>query len=426
MTARRTTAVVLALAVVFATTGGVGPAPQVSDELAEPTVTVVGGDPSVDPATIYRRVADLQGVEYATLPDVTVTVTNRSDLNVTALAGVTRFERLLGIEPRAPDLALAGLARPGEVYLYTDVATTPAQRERILAHEFAHVVQFHQDAFRRVDDRINGSGANESRLQTAVTEGTARYVEHRYAVEYMDADPGLSTWAEVRANLTQFEGFLIAPYHFGHHYVDGRLDSPTGLPAIYDDPPRTSEQLLHGQAAGSPSELSVRFDGRPIDDRRTKGELFVRLLLEGELGLDRAETAAAGWGNDELAVLEAGEESTDGGSRPNYVWALRWDSPGEADEFEAAIRDYLDAQAGPGEDGIWRTDGTTYRVERVSEETVVVLVGGEEFVETAGVTGTDGEVTVDAAGDGSERTSESSERATAVGGRTAPPRPVTP
>lgn len=72
---------------------------------------------------------------------------------------------------------------------------------------------------------------------------------------------------------------------------------------------------------------------------------------------------------------------------------LRWDSPAEADEFHAAMTDYLDAR-GERTDGRW-TDGTEqFALQRVGDETVVVLAGPEAFVANASADGESDAVTV--------------------------------
>ena len=413
MTDARASGALLALLVVLAGCSTVGPERTTqSPSQTEPEVTVAGDLP-FDAETVYRRVADLHGIPYASLPDVTVEVKDQADLDVSDLTSVTRFQRTMGFDPETPDTALAGLARPGRVSLFTDPVDTHEQLEQVLAHEFAHIVQFDQDAYDEVDDAIRGSGGNETRLQTAATEGAASYVAEQYAVEYLDADPGLRPWAEVRANRSQFGAYVVAPYHFGQRYVQQRVDSPADLPAVYDDPPRSSEQLISGDDADRPKQLFVRFDGldRPVADRRTKGELFVRLMLEGQLDGDRAATAAAGWGRDRLLPLDDGD-----GTR-SYVWALRWDTPEDADEFEAAMRDFLDGHAGAPGDGPWRDGETAYQVQRAGEETVVVFVGDPAFVTNVSATAGGGEVTVSA---------DSETLVTASDARTVPRRPVRP
>jgi hypothetical protein len=179
-------AAVVVLSVVLA---GCAAGPFETAETASPTpappVTVEGELP-FDAETVYRRVADLHGESLSTLPSVTVIVDDSADGGVSDRYHVTRFQRLLGLEPELRGTSLAGLARGDEVRLFTDAVESDASLERVLAHEFAHVVQFHRDAFGEVSEQVRGMGANESRLQTAVTEGAASYVERRYAERYLD------------------------------------------------------------------------------------------------------------------------------------------------------------------------------------------------------------------------------------------------
>ena len=69
-----------------------------------------------------------------------------------------------------------------------------------------------------------------------------------------------------------------------------------------------------------------------------------------------------------------------------HAWALRWDDAANASEFVATFQAYRDGDA-TGAD-------TAIRLTRVSDETVVVLVGDPRFVDAATANGTNDRVTV--------------------------------
>lgn len=356
-------------------------------------VTVRGGNFSFDEAQVYRRVVRLHGLNLSEVPDVTVYIRNRSEYKLSQIYQPSAFEEAMGITVASGKTAIAGLASGNRVWVYQDVLKTAAQREAVLAHEYAHVIQTKLQGQQRTSKNVHGRLTQEGRVETGVIEGASMFVEHQYRVKYLDAEDRLTTWKAARANRTAFGAFLVAPYVFGQQYIDNEIDEVTDLDQIYDSPPQTTEQVLHNLDPGEEPalELSVTTTTRDSDwrvvARRTKGELFARLVLERQLSVDRAEGAAAGWGADRLVTFE--RDGADG-----FAWTLRWDSASEASEFEEALRDYLDAR-GEKSDGIWTADGTAFRIVEVNDETVTLLVGAETFVENAAVSGSDDEVDVD-------------------------------
>lgn len=362
-------------------------------------VTVEGQALSFDAAEVYRRVVRLLGMDYAGAPPVTVHVRDRpAPGRRSQVWEETAFMRLWGFErSRMGNTSIAGLTtgRHGrQVYLYAGVVTAAERRRAVLAHEFVHVLQHEVDAFRRIRRGVRGGDGNARRVAVAVVEGTAAYVGSRYADRYLDVRPGRRTWAAISRNRSRFGAYAVAPYYFGPRYVDRRVDGPADLAAVYDDPPTTTEQLLHGPDEEPARPLSVRAEaeGWYRDDSRTKGELFVRLVLAGELDGERAATAAAGWGADRLLVFrEFGAE------RVGHAWVLRWDAPAEADEFEAALGAYLDRR-GERRGGRWLVGDDAVVLRRAGGGTVVVVAGPPGFVGNTSVSGAGGDVTVTVAG----------------------------
>ena len=88
----------------------------------------------------------------------------------------------------------------------------------------------------------------------------------------------------------------------------------------------------------------------PLED--TFGEFQMGIWLrEGGVEKTAADAAAAGWGGDRLAVLEG----------PDGAWALAmhttWDTPADAEAFDAAATTALERAGGPGK--ILQTDDGT-------------------------------------------------------------------
>lgn len=271
-----------------------------------------------------------------------------------------------------------------------------AMLERTLAHEYTHTVQFQREAFRRLQRALTlreSYSRDEYLVYLAVVEGAGVYTEAAYERRYLGGRGSPSISATQYRNASSAVQFSLSRYHFGYRYLDARLDSPAGLAAVYDDPPRTTEQLLHGPSSGSepPKRLAVATalgDERAVGRANTNGELMTRILLATELNASRAASGADGWGNDEVVPVA--------GRNRSFVWATRWDSPVEADEFDAALTAYLSARADRS-GGVWRDGPLAFRVVRVGEESVALLAGSESFVTEASVSGSNSSVEVSAA-----------------------------
>jgi hypothetical protein len=366
-------------------------------------VSVSGRRLSFDEEAVYRDVVELHGQSYDTAPDIDLVVTRRpSPARSGQVFDTTPFMRLWGFDASAVnDTAIAGLAIRKQVFLYTDPTRSTTDRKIVLAHEYTHVLQYDGGAFGHIRRGIREDAGNTRQVYLAVVEGSASYAEARYAAEHLDEPYEQRSWSAYSANSSRLGALLLAPYYFGERYVRERVDSVANLSAVYDDPPTTTEQVVHGDAPGEepPRPLVVEVhstadSGWDAREPRIRGELFVRLVLEGQLAPDRAAEAAAGWGADRVVTFENASTNVTASA---YAWVLRWDDPGEAREFEAAMTAYLDGRADRS-DGRWRDGTTTFDLRRVSEETVVVLAGPDPFVAHATVDGGNGSVGVTAGG----------------------------
>jgi len=292
------------------------------------------------------------------------------------------------------------------------VATAANERalERTLAHEFVHTVQFRQQAFARLQFAldVDGTPTRDTVLTYAsVVEGAAVFVADAYDRRYLAGDWASITTTERYRSAPASVKYSIARYYFGSRYLDHRFDSPRNLSTVYDDPPTTTEQILHNDTDRSEVPLSLSLSVEPGANRTrgesdTYGELFTRIAVGTELNRTLAADAAAGWGTDRLVPV-----ADDEGTR-SFVWATRWDSPSEADEFAGAMETYLSSRANrSGEESrsatasppTWRDGEVTFRTVRMSDETVVLLAGTESFVRGASVSGANASVSVVAGDD---------------------------
>jgi len=331
-------------------------------------VPVTGGDLPVDVDRIYARVQALTGLT-ADAPVVEVQeLRNRS-----GTAGGTPFQDALGLTGGTlDDVGCGSIAQASAGGSRVSIATeglTDAEIELVLAHEFVHVLQANNDLRIRSDRRVREAFT----VRRALTEGGAVYVANEYAKQYD------LTWGSGDRPLDLRRCFyeqspdglrtLAGVYYFGGAYFDATLDDPRSLATVYEDPPETTEELLHARAAGTdpsvPLSVDATTDDWQVEFRGAYGELHTRNALATELDASRAAAGADGWGNDTVVGFSRED-------RTGFVWVHAWDDADEAAEFADAAEAYATA-----------SDGDV-RVRRVDARTTALVLGDESFV--AGVT----------------------------------------
>lgn len=347
------------------------------------TVRVVGGDLAVDETEVFYRVQRLLGTDAEPQPVEVRNLTERKGYR----PGQSPFLRDLGMKNVTLDSDEPGglTTTTGKVYVYPGDGS-PAAVERVLAHEFVHTTQYRASLLPWLS-AIDRPRLTHDLLQTrlALVEGGAVYATDAYAERYLDDLNPAGKLARKYENGSPSTKYFYARYHFGHQYVRHRIDSPKSLASVYRSRPNTTEQILHDYSATEepPAALSVSADasGEWTKTRNnTMGELFTRVVLQTELGVETARSAAAGWGNDVLYGF------TSGGEAPGYAWTLRMDSPSEADELAAAAETFAEQRRAHGD--------VDFRVVRVGDETVVLVLGNPAVVDSVSVSGTTENVTV--------------------------------
>ncbi|MXR21038.1 hypothetical protein [Halobacterium bonnevillei] len=344
----------------------------------------VDDDFGFDVPPIYHRVGRMLEVPRADRPEVQVRTEDPPDDGGSVVARPQGFVGLVGIVPQNPvggdeSVGTAAVARGTLVTVYSDGDLNATLTESTLAHEFAHVYQFTAHDPRSVVKSL-GPNRNNARLTEVVVEGSAEYVQEEYEIRHQDRDVDQSEFAAAWKRAPAFQRWTVASYVYGSRYVELRIDDPANVTDVYQNPPRSTEQVIHGFTPDEEpvADLTVTADTTgPFawSNAATKGELFARIALSTELDWERAAAAAEGWGADRLLTFSDGD-------RAGYAWALRWDDASEADEFRDAFADYDD-----------RND-ERFRLEAVGDETVVVFAGADAFVENATATGNSSSVTV--------------------------------
>jgi len=213
------------------------------------------------------------------------------------------------------------------------VQRRPAAGRRTIVHEYVRALIDQNFKLRRLvglrtrdRDRwlaanaiVDGTAALTSHLRPAPLRGTP--LDRFSALEYgAGLGPGRSLAAQLR-------------------YLGGRKALTTALRTF----PQTTEQLLHvdkflERERALPVTLPATAGGAPLVASETFGELDVRSLLRA-FNVPGAVATADGWGGGRLALY--GKVA---------VIMLRWDTPDDAVQWQAAVPQYV-AAAFPGETG---------------------------------------------------------------------------
>lgn len=404
----RITLLLACLLVLAGCTAPTATGPTASDDSLATRTPTEGPDAlPVNETRVYDRVAAMLDSDA---PKPSVRTADAADAEASYLRRTEPFVRTMLDTDDAGERTVRAYYYPDAhrvtVLLHDGVpanATNRSELEAVLAHEFAHAVTYRDERYRRPMMQAGSGGTTDAtRVRQAMVEGTAMYVSDEYSERYLDGFDHGDSMARAYRTRDATVRYTRGAYRFGGRYFDRRLDSPANLTEVYRAPPETTKQLIHVRSPESepPAGLDVSVaetdDIAASDSHDTVGELFVRDLLGEELGERRAGRAAAGWGDDRVVTLwnYAANESNSRG----YVWALRWDDERNATRFEEAFADYMDARGERVGDG-WRDDGTRFRLDRVSEETVAVVVGHHSVVGEVRMAGNDSAVAVEVASD---------------------------
>lgn len=359
-------------------------------------ISVEDGRIPLDAGAVFDRTASVLDTD-AGPPQRIVVQANRDTSIGPRTPTEPPFYRLFGLRVPETDDDEVGVAAyvadPSTVYVNSQLTDDP-RLERVLAHEYVHVVQFRTGAVRAV--RLATDRTFDGRMASRATiEGAAVFGADAYWARYLGN--GTRPRADARALYEGTTGagrLSAAPYLFGYRHAAARVDDPANLSTVYRDPPTTSEQLLHPAVTEGPATLETRAsetEWRGAVTGQRYGELFVRAALRAGVNRSAAARAAAGWGSD--ARLDFVGPARERG----YAWVLRFDDAVNATEFRAVAEAWLEARASyDTEREMWVGADGEYRLARVDDWTVVWLAGDDGFVANASVGATDDTVTVKA------------------------------
>ncbi len=409
------------LAVALAGCSPNGPTPSTSASASgpptnEPSSTPAPSASPADQAAIYREIAD----QVAALRELDIR--RRLDPTILDEAELAAKLRELFDEANPADevaagerlLVALGLLEPGaslrddyldlqsgqvlgfyipeedSMWLARRFGALGATERATFAHEYVHALQdqhFELDGLGAEDP----SSSDRALAALALIEGDATFAQTRWMlanfsaadIEQLIAD---ASDPEVLASIERAPAILsetaLFPYGAGLQFIAALFGTGgwAAVDAAYDDPPETTEQILHpekylaGEGTSPPFEeaplayLEAAGPGWSAGEADTLGELVLELWLR-ENGVFTVDTtdAAAGWGADRVVLFEG-----PGGAHV-VVLFTDWDSAADADEFEAASRAAVAEQ--PSSEIIRLTDTQTIIVFGTDAAGVVRIAG---------------------------------------------------
>ena len=228
----------------------------------------------------------------------------------------------------------------------------------IFVHEYTHALQDQHFGLDALEDPELAAVPDRALALTSLVEGDASAAMQLYAQEVVTRNPlaalSLLTEGVLSNTLTLPPGTpevlareLLFPYEAGLFFVTA-IASESGWEAVnaaYDNPPTTSEQVLHPEKylAGEGAIDRPEWENAhaPLEANWSTlwdvplGEFYLREHLTTLMPAADARDAAAGWGGDRFTLFE-----TPDGQRV-WVLTLAWDTPDEAAEFITAYQSGL-------------------------------------------------------------------------------------
>lgn len=270
------------------------------------------------------------------------------------MAGMSDAYKRLGMIPDTLNLQkflvdlleeqIVGYYDPKTKVLYV-VSDAPKEAVGItITHELVHALQ---DQYISLDSTQQIEGLNDqTSAAQAVFEGQAVYEQVSAMLGGTNVAMNLpGGWDRVRDMIrenqssmpifarapTVIQETLIFPYLSGAEFVRNFKDRNPGKP-IYDDMPKSTEQILHPTAFFGKRDVPTTITLPPLAGvtqtyQNTLGEFETRLFLFQHLNdQNNAVQGAAGWDGDRYALF-----NTPRG--PGIAWVTVWDSPADASDF---------------------------------------------------------------------------------------------
>jgi hypothetical protein len=230
--------------------------------------------------------------------------------------------------------------------------------EFVVAHELTHALQDQHWGIPTAAEPLTEGHGDRLLARRAFLEGDATLAGFAYL---LGGEPDAATLTRITRELDVLPAELATRYpsmpeviraSVAFEYQTGTAFAAWGLrsggfpavDAVHRNPPTSSEQVLHPEryyglrdqpravSLGGTDGLEAAGWARTVED--TLGELYVRVLAARGLDPAGAARVADGWGGDRLRALARGDDLV-------LVWVTAWDSPGDAEEFAAALPAFL-------------------------------------------------------------------------------------
>lgn len=299
----------------------------------------------------------------------------RKNYNESELKKEGTLLRILGLIPDSMDYKdfvlklyseqVAGFYDGDKKTFYIASWLSAAEQKPVMVHELDHALQDqHFDIMKVVkNDRRDGNG-DVSMAHQALFEGDATVVMLNYTLEPAKRtfsqlpDLALAMRTLLGSMQSQFPVFKSAPqylqesmffpYAYGAAFMQKAwTQNPSweSINKIYKDLPSSTEQILHPD-----KYFGTRDEPKPVDAeaisarlgsdwkviyKNVFGEFSLSLMLDLHMSEERARRSAAGWGGDQILLLENGT-----GKNAILVNTV-WDSESEAAEFFLAMQVWL-------------------------------------------------------------------------------------
>ncbi|MCK5578641.1 MAG: ChaN family lipoprotein [Planctomycetes bacterium] len=265
------------------------------------------------------------------------------------------IEKTRGLKFKAPltyrvlppgEQKLHGLYNPRTKILYVKKLDNRKRAFGVLIHESFHGWQ--DQHFGLIKLRKLAKNTDASYAIKALLEGDATYLTMACLPEskmsrMLTIPPPWTTPGKRGPELTKL-CLKSFDYSVGAKFIQTIKKNVgwAGVNKLYENPPRSTEQILHPEKYLKNTDEPVKVtlppvieffgDNWQIDREDTTGEFVLMLILiqQGVPG-PTAAAAAAGWGGDSLLTLKHGREQ-------GHVWKTIWDTEQDTIEFFVAAQ----------------------------------------------------------------------------------------
>jgi len=240
-----------------------------------------------------------------------------------------------------------------------------AEQKPVMVHELNHALQDqHFNIMNIIKDDRKLQNDDRAMAHQALFEGDATVVMLNFELEPVKRtfsqlpDLALAMRTLLASMQSQFPVFKSAPqfmqetmffpYAYGAAFLQkawAQNPSWDFVNKMYTDPPSSTEQILHPDkyygTRDEPRQVDAEAiaaklgSGWKVVYRNVLGEFSLGLLLDLTLSEERARRSAAGWGGDQIVLVENGT------GKNAVVVNTAWDSADEAGEFYESMQSWL-------------------------------------------------------------------------------------